>query len=368
MTAPAETGAETSLAEADDAPRLEDACRLVVKIGSALLVDEEKARLRTGWLEALCDDMAALKAAGKEIIVVSSGAIALGRHQMGLHRRSIRLEESQAAAATGQIQLAHAYQEALARHGITVAQILLTLADTEERRRHLNARGTLETLLRLGALPVINENDTVATSEIRFGDNDRLGARVAAMMNADALILLSDIDGLYDADPRRDPDARFVPLVDAITPEIEAMAGEVPPGYSSGGMATKLEAAAHRHRRRLPHGDRRRPPGASPGGPRRRARAAPGSWPGSSRSGRANAGSPAPSSPAGSVTPGPRGACGAHATARACCRRASRESRAASSAATPSCCTRPRGPGDRAGPQRLFRRRRRAHHHRPQEP
>jgi glutamate 5-kinase len=160
-----------------------------------------------------------------------------------LKRKAIRLEEQQAAAATGQIRLAHAYQETLARHDITVAQILLTLADTEERRRHLNARNTLATLLRLGTIPVINENDTVATAEIRFGDNDRLAARVAAMMNADALVLLSDIDGLYAADPRKHPDAEFVPIVRALTPEIEAMAGKAPPGYSSGGMVTKMAAA-----------------------------------------------------------------------------------------------------------------------------
>jgi glutamate 5-kinase len=225
------------------APKLAAARPLVVKIGSALLVDEASREIRRPWLEALSDDLAALKAGGTEIIVVSSGAIALGRHQLGLHRRSMRLEESQAAAATGQIQLAHAYQETLARHRISVAQVLLTLEDTEERRRHLNARSTLGTLLRMGILPVINENDTVATSTIRVGDNDRLAARVAAMMNADVLVLLSDIDGLYTGDPRRHPEAEFVPLVPAITPEILAMAGEAPPGYSSGGMVTKLEAA-----------------------------------------------------------------------------------------------------------------------------
>jgi glutamate 5-kinase len=224
-------------------PKLESARRLVVKIGSALLVDEASRGIRRPWLEALSDDLAALKAGGTEIIVVSSGAIALGRHQLGLHRQSMRLEESQAAAATGQIQLAHAYQETLARHAITVAQILLTLEDTEERRRHLNARSTLGTLLRMSILPVINENDTVATSTIRVGDNDRLAARVAAMMNADVLVLLSDVDGLYTGDPRRHPEAEFVPLVPAITPEILAMAGQAPPGYSSGGMVTKLEAA-----------------------------------------------------------------------------------------------------------------------------
>jgi glutamate 5-kinase len=224
-------------------PKLEAARRLVVKIGSALLVDEASRGIRRPWLEALSDDLAALRAGGSEIIVVSSGAIALGRHQLGLHRQSMRLEESQAAAATGQIQLAHAYQETLARHAIAVAQVLLTLEDTEERRRHLNARSTLGTLLRMGILPVINENDTVATSTIRVGDNDRLAARVAAMMNADVLVLLSDIDGLYTSDPRRHPEAEFVPLVPAITAEVLAMAGEAPPGYSSGGMVTKLEAA-----------------------------------------------------------------------------------------------------------------------------
>lgn len=223
--------------------RLEDARRLVVKIGSALLVDEASRAIRYGWLEALSDDLARLRAGGAEILVVSSGSIALGRHQLGLHRRTMRLEESQAAAATGQIQLAHAYQETLARHGIAVAQVLLTLEDTEERRRHLNARSTLGTLLRMGVLPVINENDTIATSTIRVGDNDRLAARVAAMMNADLLVLLSDIDGLYTQDPRRHPEADFVPLVDAVTPEVEAMAGAAPPGYSSGGMVTKLQAA-----------------------------------------------------------------------------------------------------------------------------
>lgn len=226
-----------------DGTRLHEARRLVVKIGSTLLVDESHARLRRTWVTALGDDLAALRARGTEIIVVSSGAIALGRHQLGLHRRTIRLEESQAAAAIGQIQLAHAYQESLARHGITVAQILLTLGDTEERRRHLNARSTLTTLLRLGTVPVVNENDTVATSEIRVGDNDRLGARVAAMIGADALVLLSDIDGLYTADPKKDSAAAFVALVEEITPEIEAMAGKAPLGYSSGGMVTKLAAA-----------------------------------------------------------------------------------------------------------------------------
>lgn len=232
------------LVEADSpAPlRLAQARRLVVKIGSALLVDEA-GRVRQAWLEALAADLAALRHEGRELVVVSSGAIAVGRRHLGLTRGAPKLEEKQAAAAVGQIRLAHAYEEALAKHGITVAQVLLTLGDTEERRRHLNARGTLTTLLRHGALPVINENDTVATAEIRFGDNDRLAARVAAMIDADALVLLSDIDGLYTADPRRDPEADHLPFVAALTPEIEAMAGAAPTGYSSGGMVTKLAAA-----------------------------------------------------------------------------------------------------------------------------
>ncbi len=223
--------------------RLAEARRLIVKIGSALLVDAESGRLRQSWLEALADDLAWLRNAGVEVVVVTSGAIAVGLHGLGLARRSSRLDEMQAAAAAGQIRLAHAYQEALARHHITVAQILLTADDTEQRRRHLNARNTIETLLRLGAVPVINENDTVATDEIRFGDNDRLAARVAQMISADTLALLSDIDGLYTADPRLRPDATFIPEVTEITPAIEAMAGVAAPGLSSGGMVTKLAAA-----------------------------------------------------------------------------------------------------------------------------
>lgn len=217
--------------------------RLVVKIGSALLVDEETGDIRRKWLDALTDDVAALRRLGIEVVLVSSGAIAVGRRHLGLETGTLRLEEKQAAAATGQIRLAHAYQERLARHDITVAQILLTLDDTEERARHLNARSTLNTLLKMSAVPVINENDTVATSEIRFGDNDRLAARVAAMISADTLILLSDIDGLYTADPRKDKDAQFIPEITELTSEVEAMAGEAPPGYSSGGMVTKLSAA-----------------------------------------------------------------------------------------------------------------------------
>ena len=217
--------------------------RLVVKIGSALLVDDESGDVRRAWLDALADDVATLRAKGTEVLIVSSGAIAVGRRHLGLTGRAIKLEEKQAAAATGQIRLAHAYQETLARHGITVAQILLTPDDTEERRRHLNARATIDQLLKLGAVPVINENDTVATDEIRFGDNDRLAARVAQMVSADVLVLLSDIDGLYTADPRKAADASHIAVVNEVTPEIEAMGGDAPTGYSSGGMVTKLAAA-----------------------------------------------------------------------------------------------------------------------------
>jgi glutamate 5-kinase len=233
--------AAANLAQAGE--RLLSARRLVVKIGSALLVDEASGAIRRDWLDALGDDVAECRRRGQEVLIVSSGAIAVGRRHLGLDSGKLRLEEKQAAAATGQIRLAHAYQETLARHGITVAQILLTLGDTEERRRHLNARSTINQLLRIDKVPVINENDTVATSEIRFGDNDRLAARVAAMISADALVLLSDIDGLYTADPRRDAQARLVPEIREITAEIESMAGEAPPGYSSGGMVTKLAAA-----------------------------------------------------------------------------------------------------------------------------
>ncbi len=217
--------------------------RMVVKVGSALLANEETGAIHTDWLDALCQDITSLHNQGTEVVLVSSGAVAIGRRYLGLTKPRLRLEEKQAAAACGQIRLAHAYQEALARHGLGVAQVLLTLDDTEERRRYLNARSTIETLLRLGAVPVINENDTVATNEIRYGDNDRLAARVAAMTSADTLVLLSTIDGLYTADPNSNPDAELLHEVRAITPEIEAMAGDAPPGYSSGGMVTKLEAA-----------------------------------------------------------------------------------------------------------------------------
>ncbi|HLZ98505.1 MAG TPA: glutamate 5-kinase, partial [Steroidobacteraceae bacterium] len=225
------------------ARRLSDAKRVVVKVGSSLLVDAEKGRLNRSWLEAFAADVASISKRGQEIILVSSGAIALGRRHLNLGPGKLRLEESQAAAAVGQIRLAHAYKELLDAHEITVAQILLTLGDTEQRRRYLNARGTLNTLLSLGAVPVINENDTVATTEIRYGDNDRLAARVAQMVGADCLVLLSDIDGLYTADPRLDSGAEFISRVLEISPEIEAMAGGVTSDVGSGGMQTKIAAA-----------------------------------------------------------------------------------------------------------------------------
>ena len=214
---------------------------IVIKIGSALLVDA-KTGLRGEWLNAVADDIAALHANGIRVVVVSSGAIALGRTQLGLAAGPLKLEESQAAAACGQILLARAWSNALARHDIAAGQILLTLGDTEQRRRYLNARATIQTLLKLGAAPIINENDSTATTEIRYGDNDRLAARVATMTGADLLILLSDVDGLYTAPPGSQGDARFVETVEAITPEIEAMAGDAGTELSRGGMVTKIEA------------------------------------------------------------------------------------------------------------------------------
>jgi glutamate 5-kinase len=223
-------------------PEWAAAKRVVIKIGSALLVDRTTGRLRATWLNSLADDVAALAAEGKDVILVSSGAIALGRHALGLAKGSLELEQSQAAAAVGQVSLAHAYQNVFLARGLATAQILLTLGDTEERRRYLNARRTIETLLAHKAIPVVNENDTVATSEIRYGDNDRLSARVASMMSADCLVLLSDIDGLYTAPPAQDPTATHIPVVTAITPEIEAMAGDAGTELSKGGMKTKVEA------------------------------------------------------------------------------------------------------------------------------
>ncbi|MFO0998448.1 MAG: glutamate 5-kinase [Alphaproteobacteria bacterium] len=223
--------------------RLRTARRVVVKIGSALVIEGETGTARREWLEALADDVVACRARGSQVVVVSSGAIALGRRRLGLAPGALKLEEKQAAAAAGQAHLMEAYQSAFGRHCVAIAQVLLTLDDTEQRRRHLNARGTLRALLDLKAVPIVNENDTVATEEIRFGDNDRLAARVAVMIGADLLVLLSDIDGLYTADPRRDKNASLVPMVDAVTPAIEAMAGAAQPGDSSGGMVTKIAAA-----------------------------------------------------------------------------------------------------------------------------
>lgn len=222
-------------------PQLKSFKRIVVKIGSSLLVDRSTG-LKRDWLESLGADVAALAEKGTQVLLVSSGAIALGRTLLKLPKGALKLEESQASASVGQIELAKAYADVLGPKGLTTAQILLTLGDTEERRRYLNARATIETLLRLKAIPVINENDTVATSEIRYGDNDRLAARVATMMGADLLILLSDIDGLYTAPPHLDPDAKFLPVVEKITPAIEAMAGAAASEISRGGMKTKLDA------------------------------------------------------------------------------------------------------------------------------
>jgi glutamate 5-kinase len=222
--------------------RLSNAQRVVVKIGSALLTDSETGKLNRTWLQAFVEDVATMRARGQEMLIVSSGAIALGRRALKLASGKLKLEESQAAAAVGQISLAHAFQEILSAYGRNCAQILLTLDDTEERRRYLNARSTLNTLLKLGAVPVINENDTVATSEIRYGDNDRLAARVASMMSADCLVLLSDIDGLYTAPPS-EPGATHLPEVSDITPAIEAMAGDAASEMSRGGMKTKITAA-----------------------------------------------------------------------------------------------------------------------------
>lgn len=217
--------------------------RVVVKIGSALLVDRNTGALRSDWLRDLALDIAALKAAGTDVIVVSSGAIALGRGALDLGAGALSLDEAQAAAAVGQIRLARAYEEVLAPHGLTSAQILLTLDDSANRRRYLNTRATFAALLARGAVPIVNENDTIATDEIRYGDNDRLAANVAVMAGADLCVLLSDVDGLYTANPSDDADARHLPLIDAITPEIEAMAGDAGSGLSKGGMKTKVMAA-----------------------------------------------------------------------------------------------------------------------------
>jgi glutamate 5-kinase len=224
-------------------PSLNDFRRVVVKVGSSLLIDATAGRVKEAWLASLAADIAALHAEKRDILVVSSGAIALGRAVLKLPAGALRLEDSQAAAAVGQIALARTWSEALGRHGIGAGQVLVTLGDTEERRRYLNARNTIARLLDWRAIPVINENDTVATNEIRYGDNDRLAARVATMASADVLVLLSDIDGLYDAPPDRNPNAKLIPLVERITPQIEAMAGSAASELSRGGMVTKIEAA-----------------------------------------------------------------------------------------------------------------------------
>ncbi|WP_407157563.1 glutamate 5-kinase [Bradyrhizobium sp. STM 3557] len=224
-------------------PKLENFRRIVVKVGSSLLVDSDAGEVHASWLAALAADIAKLHGEGREVLVVSSGSIALGRSRLRLPRGPLKLEESQAAAAVGQIALARIWSEVLAAHGVSAGQILVTLQDTEERRRYLNARSTIGKLLEWGAVPVINENDTVATAEIRYGDNDRLAARVATMASADLLVLLSDIDGLYTAPPAQDPNAQLIPVVETVTADIEAMAGTAASELSRGGMRTKIEAA-----------------------------------------------------------------------------------------------------------------------------
>jgi glutamate 5-kinase len=228
---------------------LGDFRRIVIKIGSALLVDQER-RLLGDWLAGLAEDIAVLRRSGKQVLIVTSGAVAVGSRILKIHPRRSRLEELQAAAATGQVKLVNAYQEALGQHDIIAAQVLLTPDDTEIRRRFLNARGTLEKLLEHQVIPVINENDTVATDELRFGDNDRLAARVAQLVMADGLVLLSDIDGFYTANPRTNPDAQHLPLVEKITDEMFAMAGEPGSSVGSGGMLTKLQGVVWDEHRR----------------------------------------------------------------------------------------------------------------------
>lgn len=223
--------------------RLTDARRVVIKIGSALLVDRTTGLLKHDWLAALALDVVWLKSLGKHVILVSSGSIALGRGVLGLPATTLALEQSQAAAAVGQIRLARAYEEVLAPHGITTGQILVTLEDSTDRRRYLNSRATMEMLIGLGVVPIVNENDTVATDEIRYGDNDRLAAQVAVTVGADQLILLSDVDGFYSANPQQDATAQHFAVIDRITPQIEAMAGDAGSGLSKGGMKTKLMAA-----------------------------------------------------------------------------------------------------------------------------
>ncbi len=313
-------------------PSLDQFRRVVLKVGSALLVDRARGRLRHAWLAALAEDIADLHGRGVDVLVVSSGSIALGRTVLGFGPGPLRLEESQAAAAVGQIALARHWSEALAHHGIVAGQILVTPQDTEERRRYLNARATTLKLLEERAVPVVNENDTVATSEIRYGDNDRLAARVATMIGADLLVLFSDIDGLYTAPPASDPAARHLPVIARITPEIDAMAGGPASELSRGGMRTKVEAAkiAIQGGTQMMIADGR----ARIRSRRwRTARAARGSSPARRRARRARPGSAARSSPAARSRsmPARPGRCRA---GRACCRSASPGSRAASAAAT----------------------------------
>src|ERR1700716_2370877 len=223
-------------------PALKNFRRIVVKVGSSLLIDSDAGEVRTSWLAALAADLAKLHEGGRGLLIVSSGSIALGRSRLKLPRGALKLEESQGAAAVGQIALARIWAEVLGKHGITASQILVTLDDTEERRRYLNFRSTIAKLLEWRSVPVINENDTVATTEIRYGDNDRLAARVATMASADLLVLLSDVDGLYDAPPHLNAKAKHIPLVPRISAEIEAMAGEAAADHARGGMRTKIEA------------------------------------------------------------------------------------------------------------------------------
>ena len=235
--------AQTGTPKLAGTPKLEDFRKIVLKIGSSLLVDSAKGRLKHAWLAALVEDIAELTAKGCDVIVVSSGAVALGRTVLKLPKGPLKLEEHQASAAVGQIALARFWSESLAHHGIGSGQVLVTLKDTEERRRYLNARATISKLVELGCVPVINENDTVATSEIRYGDNDRLAARVATMIGADLLVLFSDIDGLYTAPPAHNKDAKHIPVIEKVTADIEAMAGGAASELSRGGMRTKIDAA-----------------------------------------------------------------------------------------------------------------------------
>ncbi len=224
-------------------PSVVGARRIVIKIGSALLVDSQSGKLREEWIAGLATDVAEARARGTEVILVSSGSIALGRGLLGLPATTLALEQSQAAAAVGQIRLAQAYQTVLEPHEIKAAQVLVTLEDTEDRRRYLNIRATLGSLLSFGVVPIVNENDTVATDEIRYGDNDRLASQVAALTGADVCVLLSDVDGFYSANPKTDPTATRYDVIETITPEIEAMAGDAGSGLSKGGMRTKVMAA-----------------------------------------------------------------------------------------------------------------------------